>query len=90
MEKLLKLSPSELAHQVDSLADALTKMADKSAGGQRAKVQFLNYLATICSNGRIGAVVAASKMVRLSWYSAGSHGKFERFAGLGHFAFRGE
>ncbi|XP_038077861.1 serine/threonine-protein kinase ULK4-like [Patiria miniata] len=63
VEKLLKLSTADLLHQVDVLAEALNKMNDKTASGQRSKVQFLNYIATICSNGSLGAVVIKSKMI---------------------------
>ncbi|XP_033625022.1 serine/threonine-protein kinase ULK4-like isoform X3 [Asterias rubens] len=63
VDKLLKLSPADVSHHVDNLAEALNKMSDKGASGQRAKVQFLNYVATICCHGNIGAVVIKSKMV---------------------------
>ncbi|XP_022082290.1 serine/threonine-protein kinase ULK4-like isoform X3 [Acanthaster planci] len=63
LEKLLKFSRPDLLHQLDGLADALGKMNDKTASGQRSKVQFLNYIATVCSNGTLGAVVIKSNLI---------------------------
>ncbi|XP_033114833.1 serine/threonine-protein kinase ULK4-like isoform X2 [Anneissia japonica] len=61
-ERCLKLSKRELNEHFSSVYDALVKENDKSAGGQRLKVQMLNYLGSLASNADLAQEILKSKL----------------------------
>ncbi|XP_072174268.1 serine/threonine-protein kinase ULK4-like [Diadema setosum] len=64
LEKLHKMSESAIQIFFGNVADSLgSKGGDKSAGAQRTKLQLLNYVGTICSNGALARAVATSKLI---------------------------
>ncbi|XP_077997486.1 serine/threonine-protein kinase ULK4-like [Glandiceps talaboti] len=64
IEKLKKMKPEELEEHSNGLAEVLNKAVnDKSAGSQRMRVQLLTYIAAICNDSSLAAVVIKTKLV---------------------------
>ncbi|XP_071943031.1 serine/threonine-protein kinase ULK4-like [Antedon mediterranea] len=61
-ERCVKLNKKELTEHFNAIHEALVKENDKSASGQRVKVQMLNYLGTLASTTELNQEILKSKL----------------------------